>query len=112
MQQGVCQARQIPIVYVGVRRYIGSEDAFECLGMHLFQQCIDIVRLQHVSSLAVDHLALFVHDIVILKEVFTNLKVVSFDLALGIFDGFGNHGVLNRLAFFHTQLRHDAGDTV
>ena len=67
---------------------------------------------QQFAPHAVNFGPLLVHDIVILKEVFTNLKVVSFDLALGIFDGFGNHGVLNRLAFFHTQLRHDAGDTV
>jgi hypothetical protein len=108
----VCQAYQIPIVNVGIRGNIGIEDACEHLSMHLLHQLVNIVRLQHISPLAVDHFALFVHHIVILEEVLANLKVVSFDLALGILNSFCNHGVLDRLAFFHAQFGHDARDTV
>jgi hypothetical protein len=44
--------------------------------------------------------------------VLANLKVVSFYLALGIFNSFSNHGMFDRLAFFHAELAHDARDTV
>src|SRR5262245_40324030 len=80
----VCQACQIPVVNVGISGNIGLEEACEHLSMHLLHQLVHIVRLQHISPLAVDHFALFVHHIVILEEVLANLKVVSFDLALGI----------------------------
>src|SRR5215510_15868498 len=73
---GVCQAGQIPIVNVGISGNIRSEDAFEHLSMHLLSQLVNILRLQHISPLAVDHFTLFVHHIVILEEVLANLKVV------------------------------------
>src|SRR4029453_1143626 len=65
---GVCQACQIPIVNISISGNIGIEDTFEHLSMHLLQPLVRIVRLQHVSPLAVKHLALFVLHIIILEK--------------------------------------------
>lgn len=58
----------------------------------------------------VDDLALGVHHVVVFEQSFTDTEVVFFDLALGPFDGLGNHRVFNHLALFKSETVHYLGD--
>ena len=60
----------------------------------------------------VDALALLVHDVVVLEQVFADGEVLGFDLLLRPGDGVGHHLVLDRHAFFHAETLHQPGDAV
>ncbi len=72
----------------------------------------NIGGLQQLVALGVDHLALVVGDIVVLQQLFADVEVARFDLALGVFDGAGHPGMLDRLAFRHLQAVHDGRHAV
>jgi hypothetical protein len=68
---------------------------------------LEVLSAQDLSSLRVDHLALLVHDIVVLEKMFTDFKIVSLDFPLGILDGLRHETMLNRLVLFNAQAIHD-----
>ena len=51
---------------------------------HIFYDLYDIFTIEHLTSLLINDFSLLIHNIIILKEMFTNIKVMSFYLALGI----------------------------
>ena len=58
--------------------------------------------------MAVNHLTLLVHDIVVFQEMFTDVKVMGLDFFLGVFDGPGHQAMLDGHPFFHAQTGHDS----
>ncbi len=56
----------------------------------------------------VDDLALLVHDVVVLEQVFADVEVVGLDLVLGVGDGAGDQAVLDGLALFHAEAGHQS----
>ena len=52
--------------------------------MHVF-------ALQHLHALGIDDLALFVHDVVVLQDIFTDAEVAALDRLLRIFNAVGKH---------------------
>ena len=68
----------------------------------------DFVIGQQFVSLPVDDLPLIVSNIIVFKQLLSNIKVPPFYLALRFFDGVGHHAVLNGLASLHTQRLHKA----
>ena len=67
---------------------------------------------QHLCALAIDDFALMVHDVVVLKHIFTRLEVAAFDLALGVFNGTRQHPLVNGLVVGHAQGFHQAVDAL
>ena len=55
----------------------------------------------------IDDLALLVHDVVVLEQLFADLEVVRFDLLLRVGDRPRDHAMLDRDAFFHAELEHE-----
>ena len=68
----------------------------------------DVLGLEQLVALLVDHLALVVRDVVVLEQVLADVEVAGLDLALRVLDRARDQGVLDRLAFGHLQPLHDA----
>ena len=68
--------------------------------------------LEQLAAQRVDALALLVHDVVVLEEVFADGEVLRFDLLLRARDGVGDHLVLDGNAFFHPEALHQTRDPV
>ncbi|MNY46750.1 hypothetical protein D3C86_1819600 [compost metagenome] len=73
---------------------------------HFNHNILDIVRLQNLAALLVDNLTLLIHDVIILKDDFTDIEVVAFNTFLGGFYSARNHAALNRLILFKTKTVH------
>ena len=78
------------------RRYLASQAA----GIH------DVV------ALLVNHLALVVGHVVVFEQLFTNIKVARFHLALRRFDAARHDASFNRLAIGHLEPLHDGFDAI
>ena len=70
------------------------------------------LALEQLAPQRVDVLALLVHDVVVLEQVFAGREVLRFDLLLRALDGLGDHAVLDRHALFHAEPLHQAGDAL
>ncbi len=70
------------------------------------------VGSQNLAAHSVDRLAMAVHDVVVLHDVFALVEVEAFDLFLGAFQAFANQAVLDRHIVADVQPVHDAGDSV
>ena len=71
-----------------------------------------VLTLEDLPALAVDGLALAVHDLVVLQHVLAPLVVELFDLLLRVLDGLRDHLRLDRLVVGPLQALHDRGDAV
>ena len=54
-----------------------------------------VVALQHLVALAVDDLALLVHDVVKGEDVFADAEVLALDLFLSALDGAGDLSLIH-----------------
>ena len=70
------------------------------------------LALEQLAAQRVDVLALLVHDVVVLEEVFSGAEVLRLDLFLRALDRLGHHAVLDRHAVFHSQALHEPGDAI
>ena len=70
------------------------------------------LALENLAAQRVDALALLVHHVVVLEQVLADGEVLRLDLLLRALDGARHHAVLDRHAFFHAELLHQAGDAV
>ena len=68
--------------------------------------------LEQLTSQRVDALALLVHDVVVLEQMFADGEVLRLDLLLRARDGVGHHLVLDGDAFLHAEPLHQAGDAI
>src|SRR5262249_52483588 len=69
-----------------------------------------IGSVQDLLAVAVNPLALVIHDLVIFEEVLTDIEVSLLDLLLSGFDAPGDVAVFNRLTFLHAHLAQHVGD--
>src|SRR5437660_1096244 len=70
------------------------------------------LALENLPAQRVDVLALLVHHVVVLEEVFADREVLRLDLLLSALDGARHHAVLDRNAFLHTELLHQTRDAI
>ena len=68
----------------------------------------DVLRLEQLVPLRVDHLALVVGDVVVLEQLLADVEVARLDLALRVLDRARHHARLDRLALGHLEHHHDA----
>ncbi len=70
------------------------------------------LALEDLAAQRVDVLALLVHHVVVFEEVLADGEVLRLDLLLRALDGARHHAVLDRHAFFHAELLHQAGNAI
>ena len=69
-----------------------------------------ISTFKHLFTFSIDNFTLLIHYVIIFKDMLTHIKVAAFHLFLGIFNGFGNHLMLNRVILPHAQFIHYRGN--
>ncbi len=86
------------------------------VGEAAFAQCGDlggqVLRVEDVVALLVNHLALVVGHIVVFQQLLAHVKVARLNLALGAFDAAGDNAGFNGFAIGHFQAVHDRLDPV
>ena len=78
----------------------------------LVEDGIKIGLAHEIAAQGIDDGTLLVHDVVVVEQRLADFKVMAFHALLGVFDGPGNHVVLDGLAFLHPQLLHQPGKAV
>ena len=82
-------------------------------GVHHVQHgFLDVHAVQHLTALGIDDLPLLVHHVVVFQNGLTGLEVAAFHGGLGIFDGTGQHLVLNGGVLIQIELLHHVLDAV
>ena len=78
---------------------------------HLFDGRFQTFSVQGFSALFVNHLPLLVHDVIIFQKLLSDIKVVTLNLCLGIFDGFADQFIFYGLTVFHPKFFHNSSDS-
>ena len=73
---------------------------------------LNVLALKDLATDRVHDAAMSIDDVVILNDVFTNIKVVTLDTFLRRFKGLGHHAVLNRHIVIDTNPVHDRSNTI
>ena len=105
---------EVPLLRVLLLREVGDR-ALDDLVDPLDHLLGHVVALEHLAPLLVDHLALDVHDVVVLEDVLPRDEVLLLDLLLGVLDlvreDLGLHGLILRdLEALHDPLDPVAGE--
>ncbi len=107
--EGRPELLEVPVLGVAVRG--GAVDVLlDHAGDHVLDLLAQVLAVQDAVALGVDHLALEVHDLVVLEDVLADLEVLLLDLGLRAADGPGDHLVLDRDLVRHLQPGHDGLD--
>ena len=72
----------------------------------------NILGFEQFVTLRVNDLALVVGNVVVFEQLFADIEISAFDLALRRFERARHHRMLDRLAFRHLQALHDRLQTV
>ncbi len=95
--------RKIPVIG---RRLIAAIRIYNPVGHcidHIQYVVLQVFAVQDLVALAINDLALLVHDIVILKDRLSSLKVYALNPLLGALDSVGQHPGLDRLVLLQAQ---------
>ncbi len=104
------KAGQIPLLRKA-GAYHNRADGFFCQVSHHAADIIPkVFSHQDPLPLGVDDLSLFVHDIVVFQDIFSDGEVLAFHPLLSIFNGAGQHAGLNGLIFSDSQTAYDGLD--
>ena len=110
-QQGrievVFQRRQLPLFLDAVDWHEAVEDVGDHALAHGGDRLGDVLGFNELAALAVDHLALVIGHVVVFEQLFADIEVTAFDLALRRFERTRHQRVLDRFAFGHLQALHD-----
>jgi len=83
---------------------------FHRLHRHVLDALGDVFAFQDGIAQGVDGLALFVHDVVEIEELFPDVEVHRLHFALGVLDGLGDPRMLDVFPLLHAEFPHDVGD--
>ena len=90
-------AETVGVPFLGeVAGAIGADGAVDGVGERPEGVLGQVHAVEHLVAPGVDHLALLVHDLVVLEHVLADLGVALLDGVLGSLDGLGDHAVLDR----------------
>ena len=78
------------------------------IAYHLKDNITHIVSVKNTQTLSINNLTLFVHNLIVFQNIFTNAVVIGLNLHLGFFYCAGKHLVLNGLAFRKSKGIEDA----
>ena len=102
----ILKTGNIPLLLHRMRCDVAIDSVVKNINTNRIDRLRDIAFGHQFVSLFIDHLALIIGNIIILKQILTNIKVVPLHLALGIFDRLAHPRVLNSLTLLHTKLLH------
>ena len=72
----------------------------------------DVFAVQNAATESVNHLALFVHHVIVVEQVLTDIEALAFHAALGTTDGAAHDRVGNHFVFAHAKTGHQVLDAV
>ena len=98
---GILQLGEIPLFRMQIGAKPICHQTFDDFLEHLQKHVFELISAQDLGTQLVDHLALLVHHIIVLEEMFADFEVVAFDFPLRPFDGYGDHAMYNGLALDH-----------
>ena len=108
----VAEALHVPVLRLHAVRHVHADRRLDRLVHHGQDGILEVLAVQYAVALAVDDLALLVHDVVELQDVFTDAEVAALDLALGALDGVGEDLVLDRGVLVDLEGLHQVVDAV
>ena len=76
----------IPLFFQAARRNVGLYRVRDDLFANGHDRILNLVGFHQFGALVIDNFALVVRDVVVLEQVFTNVEVMRFDLALRALD--------------------------
>ena len=110
--QNGLQACHIPLFF---HRFFGHKLAHQ-IGEAAFAQAgnlgCQVLRVQDVIALLVNHFALVVGHIVVFQQLLANIEIARLYFALGALNTSCDHACLDGFAFGHLQAVHDGFDTL
>ena len=106
------QPGDIPLLVDAVGRHMAAHHLLDHVLADVGDGGGDVLALEQLVALLVDHLALVVGDVVELEQVLADVEVVLLDLALRLLDLPADHAVLQRIVFLHAEHAHPAADPV
>ena len=100
-------AIDVVVVHRNTFRNPCGDRAIDCISKVAQNRLAEVSTFEDLLTLGVNHLALYVHHIVIFENVLTCIEVVLLDLLLCIFNHLGEDWHVNRLVIF--PLLHQDG---
>ena len=101
------QAGEIPLVGTRIFGAAPVDDAADDAARHLDDALFLFDAFEQLAAHAVDGLALLVHDVVVLEQVFAGFEVLRFDGLLRGRDALGDQAGLDRHILFHAEPQHE-----
>ncbi|MNT10953.1 hypothetical protein D3C72_1458080 [compost metagenome] len=110
--QTFLQAFNIPHFFQRLRWNVRIDSHFEDIFANAVDGFAHVGHIQQFVTLGVDSTTLIVGNIIIFKQLLTNIEVAALHFTLCVGNRFGHPRVLNRFARFHPQFTHHARHTV
>jgi len=98
---------QIPLFRIYIIREAHIHIAVYCILDHIVNSIPHVLTIQHLTTLFVNDLTLFIINLVIIQKIFTNTKVIKLNLLLCFLNSIGKHLMLNLLILCNTQRSKD-----
>ena len=98
---------QVPVLLIHI---VGAEHVdivLDGIIHHLHNGIVHILAVEHLIALTVDDLTLTVHNVIVVKDGFTDRKVAALDLLLGALHDVGEHLALDRLILLDVHAVED-----
>ena len=103
-QHLILQARDIPLLGIGVLGDMAAHHLFDRLLAHVGDDVADILLAHEVAALLENDLALVVHHVVVFEDVLAGVEIAGLDLALRLFDRLVDPAVDDGLALLKAEL--------
>src|SRR5439155_5539281 len=103
------EARHVPLFLDRLGRNVEPRRVLDPTGDHVTNRLRDVIGLQQLVALLVDHAPLIVGYVVVLEQLLADVEVSRLDAVLGLGDRAVDDRVLDGLALGHLQPLHDPG---
>src|SRR5882724_6719230 len=110
--EALVQRGHVPGLGMSVLGGVAADQGRDHLADPLQHRLFLTLALENLAAHPVDDLALLVHHVVVLEEVFPDLEVAGLHALLRGADGASHHRVLDGLALLHSEPIHDALDAL
>ena len=104
--RGGVKCGNVPLLGIGIRWAMQADERVDRLVAHVEDHVTDSIRIHDFGALVIDHLALIVHHVVILDDIFPLVVVARLDLFLRGFDRLRNPRVDDRLTLLQPVVHH------
>ncbi len=101
------QAGNIPLLRQGLWRNVLADQVVEHFLAEVGNGLANVLGSQQRVTHVINHFTLLVGHVIEFKQLFADIEVATFHLALRFFDGVGHHAMLDRFAGLHAQRLHE-----